>query len=229
MPPAGMATSTPGSAARPRDEQIAAGAQALHQRGHEVGRNLQRRQAAALHEHRRAGGVELDQLAGGVEMAARQHQPAQAPAGHQEALGKAVRHHQPVFVRGDVEEARGSQRRAPKWMRSYTSSATIQVPVRRQCARIASCSSRVSVHPVGLLGAFSSSTLGGRCHCRAQFVQVQRPLPVPRPQRDAPHRRTHDGRLGRQVGPQRHHRHHLVDRRRPASAWPASAHSRPTR
>ena len=55
---------------------------------------------------RRAGGVELDQLADVRRHAARQHQPAQAPAGHQEALRKAVDDDQAVVGRGDVEKAR---------------------------------------------------------------------------------------------------------------------------
>ncbi len=53
---------------------------AVRQRGH----------AGALREHAGAGGVELDQLAHAVHQRGRQHQPAEAPAGHQEALGEAV-------------------------------------------------------------------------------------------------------------------------------------------
>ena len=65
-----------------------------------------------------------------------------------------------------------------KYSRSYTSSARIQVPVLRQCARMAACSPRVSVQPVGLLGELTISSLvagviaassSGRssCHCPA--------------------------------------------------------------
>ena len=61
-----------------------------------VGASASAASAAALDEHRRARAVELDQLADGVAADRRQHQPAQAPAGHQEALGEAVRRRQPV-------------------------------------------------------------------------------------------------------------------------------------
>ena len=44
-----------------------------------------------------------------------------------------------------------------KKRRSYTSSASTQVPVRLQWAKICSCSARLKVQPVGLLGALSTS------------------------------------------------------------------------
>ena len=63
-----------------------------------------------------------------------------------------------------------------KYSRSYTSSAKIQVPVLRQCASRVCCSARLSVQPVGLLGALStksrvagvmaaSSSAMSSCHC----------------------------------------------------------------
>src|SRR6185437_16968093 len=39
-----------------------------------------------------------------------------------------------------------------KYSRSYTSSATIQMPCRSQCSKIARCAARSIVQPVGLLG-----------------------------------------------------------------------------
>ena len=46
-----------------------------------------------------------------------------------------------------------------KYRFSYTSSASIQVPVRRQSDKMALCSSRLRVQPVGLLGALTISNL----------------------------------------------------------------------
>jgi hypothetical protein len=71
----------------------------------------------------------------------------------------------------------------PKYSRSYTSSATIQVPVRRQWSSSACCSARVSVQPVGLLGALTSSTRVRGVTAASSSARSSRQAPAMRAQR----------------------------------------------
>ena len=174
----------------------------------------ERGDAGALGEDAGAGGVELDQLAHAVHQRRRQHQPAEAPAGHQEALGEAVGDHQAVVRR---RRCRGS------WARSRWASARSTAARRprrpgsrcrcaRQWSRIACCSARVSVQPVGLFGALTISSLVAGVTAARSASRSSVHSPCPRHQRHAAHRGAEDRRLRREVGPHRRDGDHLVAR-----------------
>ena len=169
----------------------------------------QRGQAGALHEHRRARGVELDQLADRVGQCGRHHQPTQPPAGHQKALGEAVRHDQPVVGVGDVEKTR----------RRF--SVPEEHPFVDLVRNDPGAGAAAVVEDGLLLGArqrpagrivrrIDQQHAGLRSHRAQQRVHVERPRASPNLERHALHRGTQDGRLRGQVGPHRDHGHHLV-------------------
>ncbi len=153
-------------------------------RARSVGRR-QRGEAAALHEHRRARGVELDQLADRVEMAARQHHPAQPPAGHQEALRKAVHHHQAVVGVGDVEEAgRGGTVAEPDafvhLVGDDPGAGAAAVLEDAPAARRASASTRS-----GCWARSAAARVVAAVTASRSAVEVERPAPAVRLQRNA--------------------------------------------
>ena len=92
--------------------------------------------ARALYEYRRARRVVFDELAQVGHQRVRRNDPAQAPAGHQPRLREAVGADHAVFGRRHVQKRRRATRCRRSTRRSYTSSATIQMPRVRQCARI---------------------------------------------------------------------------------------------
>ena len=155
--------------------------------------------------------------------AARQHQPAQAPAGHQEALREAVHDDQAVVGAGDVQEA---GRRRPVAEADALVDLVGDDPgagARGSASRIACCSARVSVQPVGLFGALTSSTRVAGVTAASSASRSSRQAPSLRPQRHARAR----WRPGSPAAPsgwaRPAPRPRPRRRRRPAPASPASA------
>ncbi len=170
---------------------------------------MQRSDAAALHEDRRAGAVELQQLAGGFHGRGRQHQPAQAPAGHQEALAETVHDDEAVRGRRDVQE--GGRR-----SRSSEIDPFVDLVGHDPGAGVAAV---IEHHLLlgaregpagGVVGRIDQQHAGARRHCRQQLLQVELPRAPMRPQRHPRHAGAQDRRLCREVGPHRHHGHDLV-------------------
>ena len=111
-PPGGVATATPGSAREARQQRVAAGAQPLDQR-----RAPSASACASAARPARCTNTGAHEVLNSISLASAatkpggSDDPAQAPAGHQEALREAVHDEQPVVGLGDVEEARRAGRR----------------------------------------------------------------------------------------------------------------------
>ncbi len=169
---------------------------------------------AALHEHRRAGGVELDELAHRLGERGRQHQPAQTPAGHEETLGKAVGDDEAVVGLGHVQEAGCRAVRG----------ITFEIQAFVELVRHDPGAGGAAVGQDGALLVGREREAGGvgrrvdderprgRRDGLAQRVEVQRPGAAARHQRHTAHTRAQDQRLRHQVGPGRREHHHLVAR-----------------
>ena len=118
MPPGGARHLDARQRRQPVDQQVAARHAGAAPGRHEVGRDAQRRQRAALHEHRRAGGVELDQLADRVEVA-RAAAPASRVASRSSGSSWRSCAPPPVGRRGAAMSRKlGAPRPSPNQMRS---------------------------------------------------------------------------------------------------------------
>ena len=98
----------PGHRLQQWDEGVAAKLEVGHHRRGDLMGVVQCGDARPLGENAGAGGVELDQLADLRRHVWGHHQPAQAPARHQKALGEAVHHHQPVVGRRNIQKTWGT-------------------------------------------------------------------------------------------------------------------------
>ena len=226
MPPRGRRRrARRGSAGQQGDQRVAAGLQVRDQRAAVISSPCA--SAASPARCTNTGAHEVlnsISLPDAVHQGRRQHQPAQPPAGHQEALGEAVRRPRADRRASAMSRKLGAQRSA------CARSTAARRPRRRgsRCRSggngrgCACCSSRVSVQPVGLFGALTIRSPVRRRDCGAAAPRVEPPRRRPRTSGHAAHARAEDRRLRRQVGPHRRDRDHLVARAQPAPASPAS-------
>jgi hypothetical protein len=115
MPPAGWPPARPAAPAA-RHQPVAAG---LHAGTRPGTKSSAIARAARPPRCTKTGAQELlnsISLPAASRWPRRQHQPAQAPAGHQEALAEAVRHHQPVL--GAAMSRNEGAAASPKYRRS---------------------------------------------------------------------------------------------------------------
>ena len=195
-----------------RHEGVATGFEVRHHAGRDVGRILQRHHTRFLGEHRGARGVELDQFAH-VGCHGRGHdQPAQTPAGHQKALGKAVHHDQAVVGFSHIQKRRG----AAIGRVGFVIQALIHLVGQHPGAGAAAVRQDLGLlgaaecPACGVVGRVDDEHSGGGCDGGFERGHVQLPLASHRAQRHAFQIRPHDQRLRRQVGPDGRDGDHLI-------------------
>ena len=170
-------------------------------------------QCAALREHRRAGCVELDQLADVQRHLGRKNQVAQAPAGHEEGFREALRDHQPVLRLGDVQKAgRRAGGRVVAVVQALVHLVRENPRARGAAVRQDGRLLLVRQRPAGgVVGRIDDQQACSRRDGGQQRRQVQLPGPLcVGLQRHAAQARPHDQRLRGQVGPDGRDGHHLI-------------------